>query len=98
MNNTHELIRIEHVEELFRLRNCLSCVCLFAHCYLASYLKNSVFRVMAEQVIKNVSHRIQSQVWQKTYAVLNFKTLELTIKFLNFHYGTSINIFFHSRA
>lgn len=76
MNSTHELIRTGQVEELFCVRNCLSYVCLFSHCYQTSYLKDSVFIVMAELVIKNVSHRMQS-VWQKTYAVLNFKTLVL---------------------
>lgn len=93
MNRTCELIRTEQVEELFWLGNCLRYVCVFSHHYLTSYLKDSIFIVIAEQVIKNVSHRIQSQVWQKTYAVLKVKTLGLTTEFLNFHYGTSINIF-----
>lgn len=83
--------------KFFWLRNCLSYVCLFSYHYLTSYLKNSVFIVMAEQVIKNLSHRIESQVWQKTYAALNFKTLGLTIELINFHYVTSTNIFLHPR-
>lgn len=53
---------------------------------------------MAQQVIKNVGHRIQSQVWQKTYAVPNFKNLGLTAEFINFYYVTGINIFLHPKA
>jgi len=70
MNSTHELIRTEQAEELFWLRKHFSYVCLFSHCYVSSYPKDSVFIVVAEQVIKNGSHRIQSQVWQKTYVLL----------------------------
>lgn len=80
MNSSRELIRKEQAEELFWLRNCLNYASLFS-LSLPNKLSESVFIVMAEQVIKNVSHRVQSEVWQKTYAVLNFKTLGLTVVF-----------------
>lgn len=80
MNSSRELIRKEQAEELFWLRNCLNYASLFS-LSLPNKLSESVFIVMAEQVIKNVSHRVQSEVWQKTYAVFNFKTLGLTTVF-----------------